>query len=250
VDITKQPMEVGPTTHYVMGGVRVEADTQMSTRVPGLFACGECAAGINGANRLGGNSLSDLLVLGKRAGEFAAKYARENPAGQVHADQAQEAERWALHFMDAPEGDENPYLIQQTLQDTMQDLVGIVRREDEMLRALEVLQQLSVRAKKVRAPGNREYNPGWHTCMDLQNLMTVSEAVTRAALLRKESRGGQFRDDFPRKDTKSFGKVNSVVWKGEGGRMQIRLDPIPEMPAELKEVIREQNDDKLPEELA
>ncbi len=249
VDITKQPMEVGPTTHYVMGGVRVEADTQMS-RVPGLFACGECAAGINGANRLGGNSLSDLLVLGKRAGEFAAKYAQEQTAGQVHADQLQEAERWALHFMDAPEGDENPYAVQHTLQDMMQDLVGIVRREDEMLRALEGIQQLWVRAKKARAPGNREYNPGWHTAMDLHNLLTVAEAVTRAALLRKESRGGQFRDDFPHKDTANFGKVNTVVWRDQAGRMQIRLDPIPEIPAELKDVIREQNDGKLPEELA
>jgi succinate dehydrogenase / fumarate reductase flavoprotein subunit len=247
VDITKQPMEVGPTTHYVMGGVRVEADTQMS-RIPGLFASGECAAGINGANRLGGNSLSDLLVLGKRAGEFAAKYARENPAGRVPDDQLQEAERWALHFMDAPEGDENPYKVQQDLQDMMQDLVGIVRREDEMLRALEGLQQLWVRARKARAPGNREYNPGWHTAMDLHNLLTVSEAITRAALVRKESRGGQFRDDFPRKD-KAFAKVNTVAWQGPDGRMQIRMDPIPEMPAELKEVIREQNDGKPPEEL-
>jgi succinate dehydrogenase / fumarate reductase, flavoprotein subunit len=119
-----------------------------------------------------------------------------------------------------------------------------------MLRALEELQQLGVRGKKVRAVGNREYNPGWHTCMDLRNLLTVSEAITRAALLRKESRGGQFRDDFPRKDTKNFGKVSTVVWQDPSGRMQIRLDPIPEMPAELKEVIREQNDGKLPEELA
>src|SRR5262249_7556226 len=151
VDITRQPMEVGPTTHYVMGGVRVEADTQMS-RIPGLFASGECAAGINGANRLGGNSLSDLLVLGKRAGEVATKYAREQPAGQVSAEQLQDAERWALHFMDAPEGDENPYKVQQDLQEMMQDLVGIVRREDEMLRALEGVQQLWARAKRVRAP--------------------------------------------------------------------------------------------------
>ncbi len=249
VDITRQPMEVGPTTHYVMGGVRVDSDTQMS-RIPGLFACGECAAGINGANRLGGNSLGDLLVLGKRAGEFAAKYAKDHPAGQVHNDQVQEAERWALSFMDAPLGDENPYKVQQDLQETMQDLVGIVRKEDEMQRALAGLEQLWERSRKVRAPGNREYNPGWHTAMDLHNLLTVSEAVTRAALLRKESRGGQFRDDYPHKDTANFGKVNSVVWQGADGRMQIRLDPIPEMPAELKEVIREQNDGKLPEELA
>src|SRR5207302_8453945 len=132
VDITRQPMEVGPTTHYVMGGVRVDGDTQMSAEVAGLFACGECAAGINGANRLGGNSLSDLLVLGKRAGEFAAKYARDKGTGPVHGDQVQEAERWALAFMDAPQGDENPYKVQQDLQDMMQDLVGIVRTEDEM----------------------------------------------------------------------------------------------------------------------
>jgi succinate dehydrogenase / fumarate reductase flavoprotein subunit len=220
------------------------------SRIPGLFACGECAAGINGANRLGGNSLSDLLVLGKRAGEFAAKYAQGHPAGQVPSDQVEEAERWALHFMDAPLGDENPYAVQQALQDLMQDLVGIVRREDEMLRALEGIGQLWVRAKKARAPGNREYNPGWHTAMDLHNLLTVSEAVTRSALLRKESRGGHFRDDFPAKDTKQFGKVNSVVWQDADGKMQIRLDPIPEVPAELKEVIREQNEGKLPEELA
>jgi len=248
VDITKQPMEVGPTTHYVMGGVRVDADTQMSQKIPGLFACGECAAGINGANRLGGNSLSDLLVLGNRAGAFAAKYSRGNSAGQVYNDQLLEAERWALSFMDSPLGEENPYKVQQDLQDMMQDLVGIVRREEEMLRALDGLEKLWERAKRARAEGNREYNPGWHTAMDLRNLLTVSEAVTRAAILRKESRGGQFRDDFPRK-SKEFAKVNSVVWKNRDGRMEIRLDPIPEMPAELKEVIKEQNEGKLPEEL-
>lgn len=249
IDITREPMEVGPTTHYIMGGVRVDADTQMS-RIPGLFACGECAAGINGANRLGGNSLSDLLVLGKRAGEFAAGYSKENAGGNVSQDQVQEAERWALSFMDAPQGDENPYKVQQDLQDMMQDLVGIVRKEDEMVRALQAIEQLRERSKRVRAPGNREYNPGWHTCMDLKNLMTVSEAIARAAIERKESRGGQFRDDYPRKDTPKFGKVNTVVWRGEDGRMQIRLDRIPEMPGELKEIVREQNEGKLPEELA
>jgi succinate dehydrogenase / fumarate reductase flavoprotein subunit len=250
VDITKQAMEVGPTTHYVMGGVRVDADTQMSNKVPGLFACGECAVGINGANRLGGNSLSDLLVLGKRAGEYAAKYAREQTAGQVHGEQVEEAARWALHFIDTPEGEENPYKVQTDLQDMMQDLVGIVRKEDEMLRALEGLERLKDRARRARAIGNREYNPGWHTCMDLHSLLTVSEAVTRAALERKESRGGQFRDDFPRKDTPQYGKLNTVVWQGPDGKMRFRFDKIPEMPAELKEVIREQNEGKLPEELA
>jgi succinate dehydrogenase / fumarate reductase flavoprotein subunit len=249
LDITRQAMEVGPTTHYIMGGVRVDADTQMS-RIPGLFASGECAAGINGANRLGGNSLSDLLVLGKRAGEFAAKYAKEHPAGQTHIDQAQEAERWALSFMDEPKGDENPYKVQQDLQEMMQDLVGIVRNEAEMSRALDGLAKLWERARKARAPGNREYNPGWHTAMDLNSLLTVSEAITRAALERKESRGGQFRDDYTQKDTKNLGKVNTVVWKGPDGRMQIRLERLPEMPAELKNIIREQNDGKLPEELA
>jgi succinate dehydrogenase / fumarate reductase flavoprotein subunit len=250
VDITKQPMEVGPTTHYVMGGVRVDADSQMSQKIPGLFACGECAAGINGANRLGGNSLSDLLVLGKRAGEFAAKYAKEHSAGQVPNDQLQDAERWALSFMDAPQGDENPFKVQQDLQDMMQDLVGIVRKEDEMQRALDGLGKLWDRAKKTRATGNREYNPGWHTAMDLHNLLTVSEAITKAAILRKESRGGQFRDDYSKKNNKEFGKVNSIVWKGRDGRMEIRWDKIPEMPAELKEVIKEQNEGKLPDELA
>jgi succinate dehydrogenase / fumarate reductase flavoprotein subunit len=249
LDITKQAMEVGPTTHYIMGGVRVNADTQMS-RIPGLFACGECAAGINGANRLGGNSLSDLLVLGKRAGEFAAKYSSDKSAGQVSNEQIEESARWALSFIDQPAGDENPYKVQQDLQEMMQDLVGIVRKQDEMIRALEGLRQLQDRARRARAPINREYNPGWHTCMDLTNLMTVSEAVTRAALERKESRGGHFRDDYPRKDSKNFGKINTVVWKGPDGQMQFRFEPIPEAPAELKEVIKEQNDAKLPEELS
>jgi succinate dehydrogenase / fumarate reductase flavoprotein subunit len=155
-----------------------------------------------------------------------------------------------LNFIDEPAGDENPYKVQQDLQEMMQDLVGIVRNEPEMQRALDGLAKLKDRARRVRAPENREYNPGWHTCMDLYNLMTVSEAVTRAALERKESRGGQFRDDYPRKDSAQFGKVNSVVWKGADGQMQFRWERIPEMPAELKDIIREQNDGRLPEELA
>jgi succinate dehydrogenase / fumarate reductase flavoprotein subunit len=249
VDITRQPMEVGPTTHYIMGGVRVDADTQMSNKIPGLFACGECAAGINGANRLGGNSLSDLLVLGKRAGEYAAKYAKDHGAGTVHNDQAEESARWALSFIDEPKGDENPYKVQQDLQEVMQDLVGIVRKEDEMVQAFGKIADLNERAKRVHAPINREYNPGWHTCMDLRNLMTVSEAITRAAIERKESRGGQFRDDYPRKDNARFGKVNTIVWQAPDGTMQFRFDPIPAMPGELQDAVREQNDGKLPEEL-
>ncbi len=248
LDITKEPMEVGPTTHYMMGGVRVDADTQMS-RVPGLFACGECAAGINGANRLGGNSLSDLLVLGKRAGECAAKYAREqNSAGAVPAEQVDSTAKWALEPFDR-DAAENPFKVQQDLQDMMQDLVGIVRKEDEMLRALDGLEKLRARAAKVQVTGNREYNPGWHTAMDLHNLLTVSEAVTRAAILRKESRGAQFRDDYPKKDNAKFGKVNSIIAKGTDGTMQIRLEQIPPMPDELKDAIRAEANGVLPDEL-
>jgi succinate dehydrogenase / fumarate reductase flavoprotein subunit len=239
IDITSQAMEVGPTTHYIMGGVRVDPDSQMS-RVPGLFAAGECAAGINGANRLGGNSLSDLLVFGKRAGEFAAKYARDTSAGQIPADQVEAAERWALAFMDANLGSENPYKIQQDLQDMMQDLVGIVRTESEMLWALEGLAQLQERARRVHVPGNREYNPGWHTALDLHSLLTVSEAITRAALERKESRGGQFREDYPNKDDAHFQPVNTIIWKGPEDRMQIRLEGRPPIPPELQEIIEEQ----------
>lgn len=234
IDITTEAMEVGPTTHYVMGGVRVNSDTQMS-RVPGLFACGECAAGINGANRLGGNSLSDLLVFGKRAGEHAAIYAKSQSAGQVSKDQIEEATKKALEPFDRP-GQEGPFQIQQDLQDMMQDLVGIVRKEDEMQKALAELAKLWARAKRVRVHGNREYNPGWHTALDLENLLTVSEAVARSALQRRESRGGHFRDDFPAKHD-HFGKVNTVVRKGPDGTMQVEEVPIPEMPADLKQII-------------
>jgi succinate dehydrogenase / fumarate reductase flavoprotein subunit len=247
LDITKEQMEVGPTTHYVMGGVRVEADTQMS-RIPGLFACGECAAGINGANRLGGNSLSDLLVLGKRAGEYAAQYSKDNQAGQIHNDQVEAAARWALEPFER-DSSEGPFQIQHDLQDLMQDLVGIVRKEDEMLRALDGLEKLRVRANKVKAVGNREYNPGWHTAMDLHSLLTVSEAVTRAAILRKESRGAQFRDDYPKKDSAKFGRVNSIIAKAPDGSMQIRLETLPPIPEELKEAIRAEAGGVLPEEL-
>jgi succinate dehydrogenase / fumarate reductase flavoprotein subunit len=237
IDITREPMEVGPTTHYIMGGVRVDAETQMS-RVPGLFACGECAVGINGANRLGGNSLSDLIVFGKRAGEFAAKYAKEQSAAALDSAAAEEAARYALEPFERPGGSEGPYQVQHDLQEMMQDLVGIVRREDEMLKALEGLAALRDRARHVRVTGNREYNPGWHTALDLHNLLTVSEAITRCGLARKESRGGHFRDDFPNK-VERFGKVNLVVRRGPDGRMQLEEVPIPEMPAELKQIIQE-----------
>ena len=239
IDITKQPMEVGPTTHYIMGGVHVDSDTQMS-RVPGLFAAGECAAGINGANRLGGNSLSDLLVFGKRAGEFAAKFARENSLGTVDGLQAGQIENTARESL-APfdrSSSESPYQVQKDLQDTMQDLVGIVRNESEMREALGKIDGFKKRAEKTAVSGNREYNPGWHTALDLKNLLTVSEAITRGALERKESRGAQFRDDYPDK-AEQFAKVNTMISKAADGSMQVRLEPLPEMPEYLKQIIEE-----------
>ncbi len=242
VDITREPMEVGPTTHYIMGGVKVDADTQLSS-VPGLFAAGECAAGINGANRLGGNSLSDLIVFGKRAGEFSAKFARENKAGQINSAQVEDAARRALEPFErnvsaGGAGFEGPYQVQLDLQEMMQNLVGIVRREDEMLRALEGLQHLNTRAQRVGVTGHREFNPGWHTALDLRNLLTVSEAITRSALERKESRGAQFRDDFPNQDP-VLGKTSVVIRKGADGSMKVNREPLPELPAELKQIIDE-----------
>jgi len=237
IDITKEPMEVGPTTHYIMGGVRVDAESQMS-RVPGLFACGECACGINGANRLGGNSLSDLVVFGKRAGEFAAQYAQKQSSPVLRDEQIATAVKGALEPFDRTDGSEGPFQVQQELQEMMQDLVGIVRREDEMQRALAGLTELRQRATKAKVTGNREYNPGWHTALDLHNLLTVSEAITRSALSRKESRGGHFRDDFPDK-VERFGKVNLVCHKGSDGQMQVEEVPNPEMPQELKQIIQE-----------
>jgi len=236
IDITEQPMEVGPTTHYIMGGIHVDPDKQMS-RVPGLFAAGECAAGINGANRLGGNSLSDLLVFGKRAGEFAATFAKENQHGKIDNDKIDIVAREALKPFEQTSG-ENPYEVQKDLQETMQDRVGIVRNESEMRSALERLQEFWQRADRAGVTGHREFNPGWHTALDLKNLLTVSEAITLAALERKESRGAQFREDYPNKDER-FSKVNTMISKGPDGSMQIRLEPLPEMPDYLKQIIEE-----------
>jgi succinate dehydrogenase / fumarate reductase flavoprotein subunit len=235
IDITREPMEVGPTTHYIMGGVRVDAETQMST-VPGLFAAGECAAGINGANRLGGNSLSDLLVFGKRAGEFAAAFARNRKAGAIDPQQMDEAARRAVEPFERNAQGEGPYQVQYALQEMMQDLVGIVRNEEEMRRALDGLEKLRERASRVGTGGHREYNPGWHAALDLHNLLTVSEAITRSALERRESRGGHFREDFPDKDP-TFGKINTIVRKGPQGRMAVARAAIPDMPEELKGIV-------------
>jgi succinate dehydrogenase / fumarate reductase flavoprotein subunit len=236
IDITKEAMEVGPTTHYIMGGVHVDPDTEMS-RVPGLFAAGECAAGINGANRLGGNSLSDLLVFGKRAGEFAARYARDNSLGNVDTNQIDNAARDALKPFEQETG-ENPYTVQRDLQEVMQHNVGIVRNEDEMQTAIGELKKLWDRAGRVGVVGNRDFNPGWHTALDLKNILTISEAIAKAAIQRKESRGAQFREDVPNKDEK-FSKVNTFIAKAADGSMQVRLEPLPEMPDYLKRVVEE-----------
>ena len=236
LDITTTPMEVGPTTHYIMGGVRVDGDTQAST-VPGLFAAGECAAGINGANRLGGNSLSDLIVFGKRAGEFAAQFAKENGHGTIDGAQIDAEARRALEPFEREQG-ENAFNIQHDLQDMMQRLVGIVRNEAEMREAVEGLQRLRSRAANCSVTGNIDFNPGWHTALDLRNLLTVSEAIALAALERKESRGGHFREDYPDKEPE-FGKFNLSLRQDADGRMQISRVPIPEMPTELRQVIEE-----------
>jgi succinate dehydrogenase / fumarate reductase flavoprotein subunit len=236
VDITKEPMEVGPTCHYVMGGVRVDADTTQAT-VAGLFAAGEVAAGLHGSNRLGGNSLSDLVVFGRRAGLHAGLYAK-NLAGALRVDQAEveAAARAMLEPFDRS-GGENPYAIQAELQETMHNLVGIIRTESEMRQALGKIEALKERARKVRVDGGRVYNPGWHTALDLGSLLTVAECTTLAALERKESRGGHTRDDHPYTDD-AWGKVNVVLRLREGA-VQVSREPLPEMPAELKALFQE-----------
>ncbi|HYS27537.1 MAG TPA: fumarate reductase/succinate dehydrogenase flavoprotein subunit [Vicinamibacterales bacterium] len=238
LDITKEPMEVGPTTHYIMGGIRVDADSQMST-VPGLFAAGECASGINGANRLGGNSLSDLIVFGKRAGEYASQYARANVQPRVDEGAADRAIAQSLAPFDRGAEGENPYNIQQDLQDAMQRLVGIVRNEAEMREALGRIRDFNERAGRLGAEGHREYHSGWHTAIDVRNLLSVSEAITLSAIERKESRGGHFREDYPQKAAE-FGTFNIVVKQAGDGSMQVSRVPIPPVPDHLKQAIEEQ----------
>ena len=238
IDITEVPMEVGPTTHYIMGGIRVDGDTQM-TGVPGLFAAGECAAGLHGANRLGGNSLSDLLVFGKRAGEHAAAFAKSHQPGRVDAAAVHAIATEALAPFDRGAANEAPYRVQHALQEMMQNLVGIVRVDHEMRRAVDQLALMRRRAAAVGVPGNREYNPGWHTALDLNNLLTISEAIARCAIERTESRGGHFRDDYPDKDP-AQAAFNIIVRKGADGAMQLSKEPIPPLPAALARVIEEQ----------
>jgi len=236
VDITAEPMEVGPTTHYVMGGVKVDGDTQMST-VSGLFAAGEVAGGLHGANRLGGNSLSDLLVFGKLAGEHAATYAREHRAGHADAGQIEDAMREALAPFERADG-ENPYDVQHDLQEMMQAEAGIVRTESEMARAVDGLANLRARAARARADGHREYNPGWHTALDLKNLLTCAEAVVRSALDRRESRGAHFREDYPGKD-EAHGRHNTVTSRGPDGHMRVVRRDIPPIREDLGRIIKE-----------
>jgi succinate dehydrogenase / fumarate reductase flavoprotein subunit len=239
IDITSEAMEVGPTTHYIMGGIRVDADSQMSS-IPGLFAAGECAAGINGANRLGGNSLSDLLVFGKRAGEYAATFARANRRVPVDPAAAERAAADALKPFEHGQGKaENPYTIQSDLQEMMQRLVGIVRTEGEMQDAVKGLASLNERAARAGVTGHREYNPGWHTAIDLKNLLAVSEAIARSAIERKESRGGHFREDFPEKNPE-YGTFNIVTRRRPDGSMDVVRVPLPPLPPELKQIIEDQ----------
>ncbi len=238
LDITREPMEVGPTTHYVMGGIRVDADTQESS-IPGLFAAGECAAGINGANRLGGNSLSDLIVFGKRAGEYAAAAARDRPAARLDEQAAERAMRASVEPFDRGGAGENPYAVQADLQQTMQALVGIVRTENEMVEALQKLEALRERASRAGVAGHREFNAGWHTCLDLRNLLDVSEAITRSAIERRESRGGHFREDYPDKQAE-YGTFNIATRRLSDGSMDVARMPLPPLPPELAQIVEEQ----------
>lgn len=235
VDITKEPMEVGPTTHYMMGGIKVDAESQMTT-VNGLFACGECAAGLHGANRLGGNSLSDLLVFGKRAGEYAATFASTSQEhGMIKPKDVEALVTEALEPVDRTEG-ENPYKIQQDLQETMQELAGISRSDAGLQSAIDQIHDYTQRSKAAHAPGNREYNPGWHTALDLHNLMVVSEAVCLSAKQRTESRGGHFREDFPEKSDEGS-TYNTLVRKAADGSMEVERAPVVAQTDEMKTII-------------
>jgi succinate dehydrogenase / fumarate reductase flavoprotein subunit len=230
VDITKQPMEVGPTCHYVMGGVEVDADTAEAV-VPGLFAAGEVSGGMHGSNRLGGNSLSDLLVFGKRAGEYAAKFAETNTRQRIRPAAIDTAVETALAPLSRGEGGENPYTLHAELQQVMNDLVGIIRRKSELEEALVRLAELKERVKKVGVIGGRRYNPGWHLALDLRNMVAVSECTARAALAREESRGGHTREDFPQMSPEW--RRTNLVCRLDGEDVRLEPQPVPEMRPEL-----------------
>ena len=233
VDITQGPMEVGPTCHYMMGGIRVDAETAQAT-VPGLFAAGEAAAGLHGANRLGGNSLSDLLVFGRRAGLAAAEHAKRSGPLNVDVQQIDEATRELLEPFGRAEGD-SPYQIHRELEETMQNYVGIFRNEEDLQKGLSELETLKQRAARVKVEGSRLFNPGWHLARDLKSMLTVSEAVALSARERKESRGAHSRIDFPNYD-ETWGKQNNTIVR-EGDRMRLRQSSIAEMPVELKKIV-------------
>jgi succinate dehydrogenase / fumarate reductase flavoprotein subunit len=237
VDITKGPMEVGPTCHYMMGGIRVEAETA-ATSLPGLFAAGEAAAGLHGANRLGGNSLSDLLVFGRRAGLGAAAYAGKASAAAIDDQQIAEAERDMLAPFDRGEG-ENPYTVHRDLQEVMQNLVGIFRVEEDMAKAMSELEKLKARAARVRVEGSRLFNPGWHLSRDLKSMLTVSEAVARSAMARKESRGAHSRIDYPKLDEQVWGRQHNLITR-DGDAMKLQQSPVDEVPNELKELVADE----------
>ncbi len=237
IDITKEPMEIGPTTHYMMGGVRVDGDTQMSD-VPGLFAAGECGAGLHGANRLGGNSLSDLLVFGKRAGEYAAKFAKEHGAANVDMAQV-DAGRASNRSSPSSARGEGPYQVQHDLQDLMQDLVGIVRRQEEMEQALEAILKLRERARHVAVGGNREYNPGWHTALDLQQSADcLGSHHARRARSAKRAAAPTSATTIRRR-TKLSELSTSSCAKGQDGEMQVSREPLVPLRDELKQIIEE-----------
>src|SRR3954465_11777680 len=236
VDITKEPMEVGPTCHYMMGGIRVDAETAAST-IPGLYAAGEAAAGLHGANRLGGNSLSDLLVFGRRAGAAAAEYAKKMAAPNIDGGAVQDAEREMVEPFERT-GGESPYEVHRDLQRTMQGLVCIFRVEEDLKAALVELELLNARAAQVRVEGSRMFNPGWHMAKDLKSMLQVSEAVTRSALVRKESRGAHSRIDYPNYDP-VWEKQNNVI-KRDGNAMNLRQTPVKEVPTELKQLLAEE----------
>jgi succinate dehydrogenase / fumarate reductase, flavoprotein subunit len=237
VDITKEPMEVAPTVHYAMGGIRVEADTGAST-VPGLFSAGEAAAGLHGANRLGGNSLTDLLVFGRRTGMAAAEYASGVPAQSLAIDEGQiQAEKELLLAPFESGGGENPYLLHQELQDCMATYAGIARDEEGLQKGLQGVLDLQERAKQLEVQGSRMFNPGWHMARDDHFMLTLAEAVLRAAIARKESRGAHWRTDYPDRDPE-LGKVNfAACWRETG--VEVRPTPIPPMPAELAALLEE-----------
>jgi succinate dehydrogenase / fumarate reductase flavoprotein subunit len=236
VDITRGPMEVGPTTHYVMGGVRVDAETGAST-VPGLFAVGEVTGGMHGANRLGGNSLSDLLVFGARTGLGAAAYAsRQSASTYVDPAQVQRAARELGAPLERSEG-EDPYAIQRDLQATMQSLVGIFREESDLAEALDRLDDLEGRWSSTKVDGGRVFNPGWNLVFELRNLLAISQAVTMSARQRTESRGAHSRLDFPQQDDANWGGVNIVICRGPDGAMMVTRTPLPPMPAELRSLL-------------